>query len=569
MYSELVSIQILIGLLKKHGICNIVISAGQSNKSFADSVEHDDFFKCYSVVDERSAAFFAIGLSIELGETVAISCTASTACCNYLSAITEAYYRELPILVLTSNYDIRKVDQMKLLAIHQESIFRDVCKMEVQLPDVSDKRYFNYCERLVNEALLELNHHGKGPVHIDIPTYGRRALVNVENLPIVRKIDRFDCFDDWNSLAKNLAKKKIMLMCGQGDYSDECRDDLLRFSEKYKCVLAGEHFANIHVSLKNIGPIITNYLKHARASLMPDIIVTIGKHVQFDWSVFEGYGVEHWTVNEGGKVVDNFGGLTKVFEATPERFLCKMNESDVCNTETDYLELWENLNIKTIPDISFSNVYAIGELLKRLPKESVLNLSILNSIRIAQYFEIPNSVRVYANMGALGIDGSMSTFIGQSVHVDNLSFLVIGDLSFFYDMNSLMIRHIGNNVRILLINNNGGAEFYQNNGWYDTIDRHTAARHSHTAQGWAEENGFIYHRVDNKEDLLRVMNEFVEPSAKPMLVEVVSDMQNDSDALKCLYKINEISTSVDVVRNTVKRGLGDKGISFLKKIIDN
>ena len=562
-------------MLKQHGIDTIVISAGQSNSSFARSVEHDSFFHCYSVVDERSAAFFAIGLSLELRKPVAISCTASTACCNYVSAITEAYYRGIPILILTSNYDIRNVDQMRLLSIHQERIFQDITKKEVQLPDVNNNpKNFNYCQRLINEAILELNHHGKGPVHIDVPAYDiPPPKENCYELPKTRAIFRRGIASCLTDYAKRIYSSNVMIICGQDYYNEEMIEQLDTLHNYYGCAICGEHFANINLSCYiNINPIISNYSPTAFKELKPDIIITLGKHVQFDWGYFSGLDIEHWLVSESGMVCDSFNALTTIFEYDILTFLKKMN---ACFSQIrkkiknkDYSSILKKCceNI-IVPDLPLSHVYCIQQLCKHIPEKSILHTSIFNSIRLLQYFKLPSSVKCYANYGALGIDGSMSTFLGQATLYKGLSFLIIGDLSFFYDMNSLMIRHNRNNIRILLLNNSGGAEFYQNNGWYDTIDLHTAAAHNHSAKGWAEENNFLYISVKDKSSLDNELALFVCENDKPILIEVFTNLKTDETALKTLKEANKQVTSTDHLKRLIRNAVGEKGISVIKNII--
>lgn len=573
MYSNVIGIQILISLLKKHGIDNIVISAGQSNSSFARSVEHDTYFHCYSVVDERSAAFFAIGLALEINKPVAISCTASTACCNYISAITEAYYRGIPILVLTSNYDIRRVDQMKLLAIHQETMFKEITKKEVQLPEVNGKRNYDYCQRLINEAILELNHHGKGPVHIDVPSYDIPLKEECDELPETRAIYRYSLQKAFGEFALQLYKYKVMVICGQAEYNEQTIQQLEILYKNYGCAICGEHYSNIHADwYMNINPVISTFSKSVFKEFKPDIIITLGKHVQFDWYYFEDLGIEHWHVSEDGAVCDHFNSLTTIFECDMFSFLYKMNscfaDINIEYKQKGYAEvIKEHCENIVVPDVPLSHVYCIQKFCEVVPENSIIHMSVFNSIRITQYFKLPSSVRCYANYGALGIDGCMSTLIGQAAVFEGLSFMIIGDLSFFYDMNSLMIRHIRNNVRILLLNNSGGAEFYQNNGWYDTLDLHTAAAHSHSARGWAEETGFIYMSAESKEEFQNSLPEFVGKSKKPILLEVFTNLKDDEMSLRLLKDTNKHMTGTDQLKQAIKNTVGEKGVATIKKII--
>ena len=193
MYTKIKNVQILVSLLKQHNIRHLVLSAGTRHVPLAHSVENDDFFKCYSVVDERSAGYFALGLAKELREPVAIACTSSTATCNYVPPIAEAYYQKVPLLVLTGDRDPYLLDQLEDQMINQVDMYRNFCKKCVSLPVVENDKDVWYCQRLINEALLELNHHGAGPVQINFPinqSIEDIADASVPELPVYNKIER-------------------------------------------------------------------------------------------------------------------------------------------------------------------------------------------------------------------------------------------------------------------------------------------------------------------------------------------------------------------------------------------
>lgn len=575
MYTRLKNVQIVISLLKKHGIKHLVLSAGQSNYPFVHSVESDPFFVCYSVVDERSAAFFALGLAQELNEPVAISCTASTACCNYLSAVTEAFYQKVPLVVLTSNRDIRRLGQLELLMIQQNDIFKGVCKKEVQLPAIRNDRDFEYCQRLVNEALLELNHRGKGPVHIDMPSYGQETTVDVPTLPNTRYIRRNTTSEKvgWSRFIDELkSNKKIMVLCGQKNSYDERELFYIeKFFNKYNCIIVSEHMGNLKLPcVINMNPIFQNTASSTFEKFAPEILITIGGHIAASWDILNHFHPKHWSVNENGDVIDPCNSLVEIFECMPIEFFKYFVDEDKDSTsnDMDYFNTWKNASESVkCPDMPLSHIFAIEKLITNLPDEGILHLSILNSIRITQYFDIPIGIKCYANLGALGIDGSMSTFFGQAAVANKPAYLIIGDLSFFYDMNSLKIRHIKSNVHILLLNNGGGGEFYQNNGINETIDLHTAARHSATAKGWALDNNFKYISADSIESYIKKLEIFINTDT-PIIFEVFTDMQTDMECLKCLKTENSIMDNKDKAKSLIKNAIGEKGVNLVKRIVN-
>jgi len=575
VYTRLENYRILIALLKEYGIKHLVLSAGQSNYPFVHSVESDPYFTCYSVVDERSAAFYAVGMAQQLGEPVAICCTASTACCNYISAITEAYFQKVPVLVLTCDRDIRKRGQLETLMIEQDHMFRDIVKKEVTLPDINVEADRRYCERIVNEALLELEHRGKGPVHINMPSYGKNNLVDVAELPKVTRIYRHvtSHMDTWEKKAEQLkAAKRVMVVCGQHDtFTEEEYKYLDMFHERYHCVVVAEHMGNVRRPyIVNMNPVVSNTSGGPLKEMAPEILITLGTHVQAGWFRFNQMEpAQHWCIDENGAVIDACEHLTDVFDCEIAEFFKYFaeNASDEKNNE-QYELLWKQAEAAIeVPELPLSHVVAIGNLAKRLPEKGLIHLSIQNSIRLLQYFDIPDGIKCYANMGALGIDGSMSTFLGQAAVCPDSAYLIIGDLSFFYDMNSLKIKHTQNNVHIMLLNNGGGAEFYQNNGMNETLDLHTAARHSSEAKGWAESCGFEYLSARTKEEFLEVIDGYVGEHDRPVLLEVFTDLETDMNALRELNRVNCVMDPEHPLKACARKVLGPEGVKLAKEVI--
>ncbi len=588
MYTDLKSYQIIIGLLKKYGIRHCVLSAGSRNVPFVHSVEQDTFFKCYSVVDERSAAYFAIGLAQELNEPVVISCTSSTATCNYWPAIAEAYYQNIPIIILTSDRDPRMLGNREDQMINQVGMYDRHVKKSVNLPmSIEDRDDWIYCQRLVNEALLELEHHKKGPVHINIPMKKYDTSFSTKELPEVKRFERFDILSDEKKWKEALVKLKetsrILILPGQNYYvSDKMKEYLEKFFKKYNSFISIEYMSNINID----GALNTSLCFDARfisknkfKEFIPNIVISFGGNIVSGIKDLlrqnEGK-FEHWSIQEEGKVEDIFKSLNNIFECTPEYFFKYFVENAEDNSKNDmeYYNLIKSYKEETDNfKVDYTNIYAIKNLVENIPAKSILHLSINNSIRYTNYFKLNRDVKVFANIGTFGIDGSMSSFIGQSVATSQLAFLIIGDLSFFYDMNSLKIKHIKNNVRIMLINNSGGEEFRYNGSWQDSLsDIHTCAVHNIKAEGWGKSVGFKYLSATNEEEFDSNLAEFIsEDTDKPILFEVFTDMNKDVNEIYKIYKENNLNGDKDNLisegKKVVKKVLGKENIDKLKKFL--
>lgn len=560
MYTTDPSNQIVIALLKEYGIRHVVLSAGTRNIPFVYSVENDPYFKCYSVVDERSAAYFAIGISQMTNEPVVVSCTSSTATCNYYPAVTEAFYQNVPLIILTGDRHPYYLGQLEDQMIDQVGMYQRFCKSSVSLPFVKNEEDFWYCQRLVNEALLELDHHGKGPVHINVPFYADWADFSAEILPSVVKINRYNILS-LNKENSDIFKenKKYLIICGQrNDFDPMLNEELQKFIKKYNCLVIKEHMSNI--SLQEV--ININLFTEANADkildiISPDVVITFGGNYTTNIKYIlrnSKKNIEHWNIIESGMICDTFKKLTKIFEGKAYDFF-KWANSLPFKYENELISLCTNLITEKNIDIDFSNVSIIRSIANNIPDNSILHLSILNSIRLMQYFDLPQNVKVFANIGTDGIDGCLSSLLGQATVTEELAFLVIGDLSFFYDMNAMRINCIKNNIRIIMINNHGGAEFQLSTGIKrdPTIDLHTSARHNTTAKGWVESVGFEYFAVDNQKQFDEIMKYLRNKDlTKPVFVEVFTDMKTDAENIKLFRSYSEQNDNKTIVKKKLK-----------------
>jgi 2-succinyl-5-enolpyruvyl-6-hydroxy-3-cyclohexene-1-carboxylate synthase len=575
MYTELKAYQIIIALLKKFNIRHCVLSAGSRNVPFVHSIEEDPFFHCYSVVDERSAGYFALGLAQEINEPVVISCTSSTATCNYWPPVAEAFYQGVPVIVLTSDRDPAMLGQWEDQMIDQVGMYDRHVRKSVNLPIINNRDDEIYCQRLVNEALLELNHHGTGPVHINIPMKSYNNSFNIKSLPEVTKIERL-CLEDnnilWQEKIKKLSNaKKVLVTCGQMSYvSHNLKMEIQRFFEKYNATIAVEYMSNLEFE----HGINTTVCMDARyvipkkvKELLPDIVISYGGNIfsgiKEQLRKFSGE-FEHWLIQEDGRVVDTFKSLTTIFECSPEYFFKYCNNEvnkEASNDNIYYNQFRDYANSVLLPEFEYSHVYAIQKVVESIPSNSLLHLSINDSIRITNFFKMNQNIKVYANIGTHGIDGCLSSFLGQAIATEKQSYLIIGDLAFFYDMNAVRLRHIKKNVHILLINNGGGSEFYFNRMWKNKAsDLHTTARHHTQAEGWVKSNDFIYLKAYNKETLEEALIEFMrEDLDKPVFLEVFTEMKHDSEVI---YDFFDLSRPKDLQSETIR-----KSKEFIKSTI--
>lgn len=550
----------LVALLKKFGIKRIVVSPGSRHNKLINSLEADGSFKLYLVVDERSAAFFALGLIQESDEPVAVTCSSGTACMNYGSAIVEAFYQRLPLLVLSSDRVPELLNQCENQMYDQASTFIGCTKYHCELPVIDTPRDEWYCNRLINEALIELTHHGRGPVHINIPFAAHHgAAYNVETLPDARKITIHQLpfkESEWQMISSRLNNKKVMIIWGQAvSPLKEVETSENAFAEKYNVAVLTDKMSNCHAKNAIINTTITmSIMKDQQIpSLQPDIVISVGANYIFNNEIkaFLKKGkAEHWQVGLEDKVCDPFHTLTDIFEMPEAYFFNMLVDNCVSKSEGTYYTDWKTIaDLPTVPDMQYCELYAITKLMSQLPANCDLQLANSQTIRMAHYIPIKESIRVNCNRGVNGIDGSMSTAVGFGADSGKPLFYITGELSFFYDMNSLSIRHLSKKTRILLINNQGGAVMYDKprNTATNELPIYLAAGESKVAKGWVESLGFKYLTATNKKEVDAGVNVLLDESINsPVLLEVFTNLSEDKF---CIY---------DYLRSQDQRSFGEK-----------
>ena len=558
----------LVALLKKFGVSKIVVSPGSRHNKLINSLQADNYFKLYLVVDERSAGFFALGLIQETGEPVAVTCSSGTACINYGSAIVEAFYQRLPLLVLSSDRVPELLNQCEDQMYDQASTFVNCTKYHCQLPVVDTPRDEWYCNRIINEALIELTHHGRGPVHINIPFAQHHGTnYDVVALPDARKITLHQLpmtETDWKSVSSRLVGKKVMIVWGQSVVPlRDVEKSENEFAKKYNAVVLTDKMSNCHANNAIINTTITmSIMKYNQASsLQPDIVISIGANYIFNNELkayLKSGNAEHWQVGLEDKVCDPFHTLTDIFEMPEKYFFDKLSENVVSETASNYYEGWKIISeIPALPDMQYCELYAITKLMSQLPENCDLQLANSQTIRMAHYIPINNNIRVNCNRGVNGIDGSMSTAVGFGSESDKPLYYITGELSFFYDMNSLSIRHLSKKMRILLINNQGGAVMYDKprNTPTNNLPIYLAAGENKVAKGWAESLGFKYLTATNKEEVDSGVKTLLDDKIEsPVLLEVFTNLSEDR------FCIN------DYVRSQDQRSLIDKVLVRLNKM---
>ncbi len=534
------NVQIVISLLKAHGIKKVIASPGATDVAIVASMQQDSWFEMYSSIDERSAAYMACGMAAESGEPIVITCTGATSSRNYMPGLTEAYYRQLPVLAITccrSNANVgHYVDQVTDRSnlpndIAIESVYAQSIHCAEDEWDVTVK---------VNKAILGLTHNGGGPCHINLATIYNSDFT-IKEIPPARVIRRYTLNNEFPELPKG----RIGVFVGaHKQWLKELTDAVDHFCEAYNAIVICDPTSNYKGKYRILMPILCEQMSERVGGLEPfDLIINIGNVSSMTFNKTKAV----WRVNPDGVVRDTFRKLNCVFQMSEIEFFEKLsfgNEKKQTTLYEEFAELY-NTYVNDIPELPFSNVYVAQQLSKKLPENSVLHLGIRNSLRSWGYFDIPKSVFSYCNTGGFGIDGGISSLIGASmIDKGKLYFGVFGDLLFYYDMNSLGNRDISNNVRIIVINNGLGQEFKNYSCWTSMFgseaDKYIAARGHFQGGGisqsvicaYAKSLGFEYLCASNKDEFELASERFATPALteKPMLFEILVKSEDDSKA---------------------------------------
>ena len=581
-YTNERNVQIVIALLKAHGIHRVIASPGTTNMTFVVSIQNDPWFHVWSSVDERSAAYLACGMAAETGEPVVISCTGATASRNYMPGLTEAFYRKLPVLAITSTRGNHRIGHLVDQQIDRRNIPNDIAMESVTIPMVKDTEDERMCEIEANKAILALKLNGGGPAHINMYTKYSKDFSVIE-LPKANAIYRHTVFDDLPPVPK---EGRIAVFVGShANFTNKQVEAIDRFCATYDAAVFCDHTSGyrgkyeIHYQLSAGQKKWTSELKKV------NLLIHIG---EVSGDQFRPSAKHIWRVSPDGQIRDTWGKLRRVFMMPEEEFFNRYSDGGASHTEyIDALNSEIDKLTEQIPELPFSNVWMAQNIHSKLPTGCEFHMGIYHSLRSYNFFKLPEDIQAKCNVGGFGIDGGVSTMMGAAfAHPEKLFIGVFGDLAFFYDMNVIGNRHVANNVRIMLVNNGKGSEFrnYNHPCYFlgEEADDYIAAachygnKSEVLVRHYAEDLGYEYLTANSKESFISVIDRFLTSdfTDKPMLLEVFTESQDESEALELILNYVEndsqlkiVSKAKTVVKNVIKETLGENRIKAVKNFI--
>ncbi len=564
-HSIIPSAKAIVSTCKARGVKNIIISPGSRNAPLTIGFTENPFFNCFSIVDERSAAFFGLGMAQQKEEPVALVCTSGSALLNYYPAIAEAFYSGIPLIVLSADRPPYKIDVGDGQTIRQDHVFDRHIGYSANLKlDVSHakERIKLYAPELLNTSQSDISYYNtteikqaldtafdkKLPVHINIPFEEPLYDFNTSSLEVTtpnvlsktaKHINKevLEAIDDHKKLWNTSQKKMVLVGVNRPNKIE--KEQLAILAKDPSVIVFTETTSNLHHPnfFPSIDSIIFPIEKSANSDslfkeLQPDILLTFGglvvsKKVK---AFLRNYKPKHhWHVDEV-KAYNTYFSLSHHFKINTNTFLKILLSNNEFIT-SDYLKKWTIVKeayiakratyLKQAPFSDFSVFY---DALNAIPKDYQVHLANSSTIRYAQLFDIDSSLKLFCNRGTSGIDGSTSTAIGASIYEEAPTLLITGDLSFFYDSNALWNRYIKNNFRIILINNSGGGIFRILPGAEESENFNTFFETQHTmhAEYICKHYNFEYVCVKNEKNLKKELSAFYDLSNKPKLLEIVT-----------------------------------------------
>ena len=601
MYSNKENVNILTSLLVAHGVRHAVVCPGSRNAAIVHNLNECEDITCYPVTDERSAGFQALGLSMAEGyQPVVVCVTSGSALLNLYPAVAEAYYQQIPLIVISADRPAQWINQLDGQTLPQPDALGQMVRKAVSLPEVLEgeqqEEMHWYCNRLVNEALLKSMGRVKGPVHINVPISEPFYSFTKETLPVERKIEvaycraNIDTFDG-TPFECVLEAKRPLLIIGQLDNTEKYVD-LLAYIDRmpilWESLAMPPYLYKVQEELgedwnkTTLYGAFENLLDEIKDDerFRPDLVVYIGGHIVS--KKLKSYlrslkGVEQIRISQEADIEDTFMHLTKVMDLPNSDAMSWLGNFGWHNHWEDYRKLWMEALAKSYErkenfKPEFSSLATVKEFFSQLQKVEPQDFkaftlggkdahddgiydrkfdTFLPGMMSSVFSGNSSAIRlmnqyadrhVYCNRGVNGIEGSLSTAVGFSMcknGADKHVYCVLGDLSFFYDQNALWNRNLNGKLRIIVLNNGGGAIFGKFQGLKESQAREemVMAKHHATAEGICSQNDIKYLAAHTMEEMEQGISQLIHAeSERPMLLEIFTDMDVDNEMLEAIQK---------------------------------
>ncbi len=548
MYPKKELAQLVVSACNQFNIDTVVISPGSRNAPLTVGFSNHPGIEALSVVDERCAAFFAMGIAQQKQQPVAIVCSSGSALLNYYPAIAEAFYSNIPLVVISADRPKHLIDIGDGQTIRQENVFENHILFSANLIEEESQLKNNIS--LLIEA-LQTSITQKGPVHINVP-FDEPLYETVEELTsfdfssvIASKKKQFVDLNKLTSIWNTSTKK--MILVGSSFPDTELQKILNVYAEDTSVLVFTETTSNVYHPkfINSIDKLISKLTEDEYKELQPEVLVTLGGMViskRIKQFLRKLQPKHHWHVDEL-KAMDTYHCLSEFIQIKPVAFLTELSQEKK-NVDSDYQTRWlEEKKYRAIKheeylkSCEYSDLKSFEVILNNIPDNSQVQISNSSIIRYSQLFDVNSTLQVFCNRGTSGIDGSTSTAVGAAFASKNQTVFITGDLSFFYDSNALWNTNIPNNFRIIILNNAGGGIFRYIPGPLTTnATEYFETPHGLNAEHLSKMYGFEYVQVKDLKSLQTSLTSFYSESNQPKIMEVFTPKEINDVVLKNYFK---------------------------------
>src|SRR5690554_2976389 len=561
--SDKPGVQQLVEAFYKHGVKHIVFSPGSRNAPLVVSFANDPRFKCIVIPDERSAAFYALGMAEQSGSPAGVICTSGSALLNYYPAVSEAFYRNIPLIVVTADRPAEWIDQGDGQTIRQENIFQNhICASATLFENPSSEDQYWMNKRLLDNVMHIAKSVQSGPVHINFPL--SEPLYNmVEKEPSLLK----DNFTELMELQPQLSAQqkeslreiwnnspKKMILCGQLPKNGYLNEQLKNLANDKSVAVVVENLSNLQDRsfVHCIDRTITSFVDENPELYQPDLLITIGgaiisKKIK---AYLRKYKPKfHWKVGLEFQFMDTYQSLTHSIPMNENAFFDVLLDEKFDGFTSRYGEQWKQLDYLAkfqhedfVNEAPYSDLAVFNLILDAVPDHSDLHIGNSSVIRYTQLFDPIQSVSYFCNRGTSGIDGSTSTALGNAVvgGVEKVQTLITGDISFFYDSNAFWNHYLPTNFRVFLINNGGGGIFDIIPGPRTTpnAEDYFVTKHDFSAKHICKAFDVNYFSAKSLEEIDQQLDEFYDvlPNDRPAVMEIFTNSEESSKILADYFK---------------------------------
>jgi len=535
--------------LQNAGITDIVISPGSRNAPLIIELTGYQNFQNYSIIDERSAGFFALGMAQQTGKPVVLVCTSGSALLNYYPAVAEAFYSHIPLIVVSADRPQKWVDQGEGQTIRQHNVFQNHSWYNVTLSETGIPEDISKIKTAIETAIDK-----RGPVHINMPFDEPLYETTTDPIPETGKIEtvfppeiyEVDFLENFEKKWMSTGKK--MILAGQHQPSEFLQLQLEKLSQDPSVIVLTETLSNVrHPKFINrIDQTIFTLDENTLEELKPEILITIGRNIiskKVKQFLRKHRPVEHWHIEKTALPPDTFEALTQHFNTSPEMFfsqflfLVKPKNSEYQDKWLKIKKIRQKQHTEFIRQTPFSDLKTYDLISRLVPSSYQIQWANSSVIRYAQLFDYPKDITHFANRGTSGIDGSSSTAIGAAQKTQQPVVLVTGDISFLYDSNALWQKYTPSNFKIILVNNGGGEifKFIPGPSTSQALEEFFVTKHRYHAGDLAKMYGFEYRYAKDLEQLTVTMSQLFSEHSKPQLLEVDTQDINNADILKAYF----------------------------------